>query len=59
MTCANCGSAAVELVDESGATGSGPFTETWECGHCGARGTVTGDAAEPAQRWTRTGGVFD
>jgi hypothetical protein len=59
MTCARCGSALVELVGETGGTESGRFVEKHECGHCGARGSISGDAAAPAREWSRTGAVFD
>lgn len=58
MTCEQCGSAAVGIVDETGGTESGRFVEEYECDHCGARGRISGDAAAPAHEWSRTGPVF-
>jgi hypothetical protein len=59
MTCANCGSPAVELVDQSGGTSEGPFREEYQSAECGAVGHVRGEAGEPATTWRRTGMVFD
>ena len=59
MTCANCGSAAVDIVDERGGTTSGSFVEQWECDTCGALGWIRGHAAAPPQQWSRTGRVFE
>jgi len=56
--CARCG-APVALVDQTGGTESGRFGEKYECGDCGARGRISGDAAAPAREWSRTGAVFD
>lgn len=58
MTCSECGAMVVELVDESGGTSSGRFTEEYRCGACGATGRIRGDASAPPTEWTRTGGVF-
>jgi len=54
MTCNRCG-AVLELVDQSGGTKSGEFTEEYECVECGGRGMIAGDAGESPRGWRQTG----
>jgi len=54
MTCNRCG-AVLELVESSGGTKSGEFTEEYECVQCSGRGMIAGDAGESPRSWRKTG----
>lgn len=59
MSCESCGAPALRIVDDSGATDAGRFTEQYRCERCGATGEIRGDAAAPAREWDRVGEAFD
>jgi len=59
MTCNQCGSLEVIVVESSGGIKHGSFREKHECQMCGATGTVSGQAEAPASEWNRYGGVFN
>lgn len=56
--CANCNSPAVKCIGSTGGTLRGEFTETHQCGSCGARGKIIGDNEDAPAEWQRTGEVF-
>lgn len=58
MSCERCG-AELDLYKETGATDEGSFTEYYECEGCGAKGVITGDAADPPKSWSRNGPAFN
>lgn len=59
MTCANCDAPAVQVVESTGGTASGRFQEKHKCTVCGATGTISGEASNPPETWTRYGKVFE
>lgn len=59
MQCAQCDSRAVEMVESQGGVKAGSFSETYECGGCGARGTIHGEAADSPADWSRQGRLFE
>lgn len=59
MTCANCGAPTVECVDADEPTGSGSFSERYECGVCGAKGYINGRENEDPSNWNKYGSAFE
>jgi hypothetical protein len=52
-----CDHTNAKVIESTGGITEGHFTEHYKC-PCGATGTVTGRAEQPASEWNRSGEVF-
>jgi len=58
MACQNCDAPTVVCVRTDEPADSGHFTEEYECGTCGATGTISGREEESPDKWSKYGRCF-
>lgn len=56
--CRRCDSRDIECADSTGGVVDGRFTEKYLCNDCGATGSISGRAEEPAKEWRARGDLF-